>query len=220
MLTKIRTAIYYQNFDFTLFLSVLSVVSIVIFFISSEVSDTGLAMRGYFPFNETVSPMFETIFFMQLWTIFINCIWVALFDLSLLGLIRWINVQIHILQYNYKNCDPSFSKRDDLKTSKDTYLKIENYDFFKVPSDQFKINLFVPFETSEMNVVDDSFILRFKTCLKHHQRIINNIDNYNTIFSFVLCVQIITTNAVACFYLYEAAWVFKYSFKSFNGLFK
>ncbi|XP_057332875.1 odorant receptor 82a-like [Microplitis mediator] len=211
VLTTIRTAIYYQNFDFTLFSSVLSVVTIVIFFISSEVSDTGLAMRGYFPLNETASPIFEIIFFMQLWTVFINCVWVALFDLSLLGLIRWINVQIHILQYNYKNCDPSISKRDTLIMSNDTYLKIENYHFFKVPSKQFEINLFVPFKTSEMNIVDDSFILRFKTCMKHHQRIIKSIDNYNTIFSFVLCVQIITTNAVACFYLYETAWAIKHN---------
>ncbi|CAD6241289.1 GSCOCT00002620001.3-RA-CDS, partial [Cotesia congregata] len=192
ILTTIRTAVFYQNFELALFASVLSVVFSLVFFKSLKASD-GLA------------------FFIQFWAILIGCIWFALFDLLVLGSIRWINVQIEILQSNYRNCEPATAERDNFFVTEDTYLQIENYEYFKVTEGQYKIKVFAPFESEEMNVIEDSFILRLKTCLKHHQGIINCIDKFNDTFSLTLPFQMLTSNAVMCFYLYQASWAIKHN---------
>ncbi|CAD6241290.1 GSCOCT00013875001.3-RA-CDS [Cotesia congregata] len=211
VLTTIRTAMYYQKFESILFASILSIVTCIIFLVASELSETGLVMPGQFPFDETAPWIFQIIFFMQFWTIFLGCIWVGLFDLLLLGLIRWINVQTSILQSNYKNCEPTEAKRDNFIVSKETFNRIETYDYFKVTEAQYKIKVFIPFEIDELNVDNDSFALRLKSCIKNQKRIVNCINNFNDTFSLTLCIQIITSNAVTCFYLYQAAWAIKHN---------
>ncbi|XP_074110086.1 uncharacterized protein LOC141534557 [Cotesia typhae] len=192
ILTTIRTAVYHQNFELALFVSMLSVVFSLVLFISLKTS-AGLA------------------FFIQFWAILIGCIWFALFDLLVLGLIRWINVQIEILQSNYRNCEPVIAERDNFFINEDTYIQIENYEYFKVTEGQYKIKVFAPFEAEEINVVEDSFILRLKTCIKHHQGIINCIDKFNDTFSLTLRFQMFTSNAVMYFYLYQASWAIKHN---------
>lgn len=207
VLTTIRTAIYYQKFELILFTSILSTVTFIIFSVASELSETGLAMRGRFPFDETAPWIFKIIFFMQFWTIMMGCIWVGLFDLLLLGLIRWINVQTTILQSNYRNCEPTKATRDNFIMSEETFNRIKTYDYFKVTEEQYDIKVFVPFGVDELNFDNDSFALRLKSCIKNQKRIVNCIDNFNDTFSLTLWIQIITSNAVTCFYLYQAAWV-------------
>ncbi|XP_057332853.1 odorant receptor 82a-like [Microplitis mediator] len=209
VLTKIRTAISYQNFDYSVYASILSFVFCAVIIIFSSISDTGLPMRGYFPFNETISPAFQIVFFIQFWTILMNCVWVLLADLLLIGLIRWINVQLYILQNNYENCRLDISDRDNFSISQDNYTLIKNYNFFKVPEEQFRIRSFVAFQMDEINVKNDSFALRFKTCIKHHQRIIDSVNDYNNLFNSMLFVQIFNNQSVACLFLFQGVLAMK-----------
>ncbi|XP_057332852.1 odorant receptor 82a-like [Microplitis mediator] len=209
VLTKIRTAICYQNFDYSVYASVLSFVFFAVIIISASVSNTGLPMRGYFPFNETISPAFQIVFLLQFWSVLINCAWALLVDLLLIGLIRWINVQLYVLQNNYENCRPDISDRDNFLISHDNYTLIKNYNFFKVPEEQFRIRSFVAFQMDEINVKNDSFTLRFKTCIKHHQRIIDSVNNYNDLFNSMLFVQIFNNQFVACLCLFQGVLAMK-----------
>ncbi|XP_044577320.1 uncharacterized protein LOC123260348 [Cotesia glomerata] len=123
------------------------------------------------------------------------------------GFIRWINVQLIILQANFRHCDDITTSRASLSVSQQNYNIIQAYRFLKVPEEQEKIRSFVPFTLEEANVAADSFLLRFQTCVIHHRRLINNLNDCNSSFSFVLFGQILTSCILICVGLFTLAMV-------------
>ncbi|XP_057333976.1 odorant receptor 83a-like [Microplitis mediator] len=202
VLTIIRTAISYQNFDFCFFSIMLGLVFCIIFAITSDSEQ--LALRGYYFCNETVSPGYEIAFFLQLYTIFMCCLWVVIIDTTMLGLIRWINLQLYIIRFNYKNCNHHKIDRADFTMTREAYEVIKNYNYFKVTDDQSKIRLFIPFDMSEVNIKIDSFTIRFKLCIKHYQKLTKNINDFNEIFSSILFIQIFLVIFFTCLCLFQA----------------
>ncbi|XP_044576109.1 uncharacterized protein LOC123259579 isoform X2 [Cotesia glomerata] len=182
VLTKIRTTLFYQNFDYFAIATILSGTVIALTAMSAE-TDTKLALRGIFPYNTTVSPTYEIAFFMQFWTVFMSCLWILIIETSIIELIRWINVQLVVLQANFQHCQNWQMPRATFKMSKKNYDIIRNYKYFKVSDEQTLIQSYIPFNDDEANVEKDSFALRYKTCLKHYRRIIDNVNKYNELFS-------------------------------------
>ncbi|XP_057332874.1 uncharacterized protein LOC130672347 isoform X2 [Microplitis mediator] len=202
VLTKIRTTMFYQSLDFIIFAVVLAATTVTIIAMA-VLSDTKLPLRGLFPFNETVLPAYAAVFYIQSWTIFMCSLWILLIETSAIELIRWKNVQLVILQRNYENCCNWMEPRANFEMSDDTYGKIKNFSYFKLKDEDFKINLFVPFDEDEVNVKNDSFSLRYRTCLKHHRRIINHVKNYNDFFSVLQFFTVFITCLFVCLCLFQ-----------------
>nr|WGO81787.1 olfactory receptor 113 [Microplitis mediator] len=204
VLTKIRITIFYQSLDFIIFAVVLISTGITII-VMAVLSDTKLPLRGVFPFNETVLPAYAGVFYIQSWMVAMCCLWILLIETSAIELIRWKNVQLVILQRNYENCCNWMEPRANFEMSDDTYERIKNFSYFKLKDEDLKINLFVPFDENEVNVKNDSFILRYKTCLKHHWRIINHVDEYNDFFSVLQFFTVFITCLFVCLCLFQIA---------------
>ncbi|XP_074108813.1 uncharacterized protein LOC141533695 isoform X2 [Cotesia typhae] len=199
VLTIIRTAIVFQNFDYTIFvIASIPVLGLGILPIKLFLRTREFPIRGSFPFNVTQSPNFEIILGSQCYVLFIACIWILIFDTSLLGFIRWINVQLIILQANYRHCNDTSTSRASLSVSQQNYNIIQAYQFLKVPEEQEEIRSFVPFTPEEANVAADSFLLRFRACVVHHRRLIDNLNDCNSLFTVVLFGQIFSSCILIC----------------------
>lgn len=188
--------------DFIIFAAILGATTLTIV-VMAVISDTKLPLRGVFPLNETVLPGYAVVFYIQSWTVMMCSLWILLIETSVIELIRWKNVQLIILQRNYENCCNWMEPRANFEMSDETYEKIKNYSYFKLKDEDFKINLFVPFKEDEVNVKNDSFILRYKTCLKHHRRIINNVYEYNDFFSVLQFFTVFITCLFVCLCLFQ-----------------
>lgn len=169
----------------------------------SAETDTKLALRGIFPYDTTVSPTYEIAFFMQFWTVFMSCLWILIIETSIIELIRWINVQLVVLQANFEHCQNWQMPRASFKMSKRNYDVIRNYRYFKVSDEQTLIQSFIPFNDNEANVEKDSFALRYKTCLKHYRRIINNVKEYNEFLSALQFFTVLITCSFVCLCLFQ-----------------
>ncbi|CAD6241284.1 GSCOCT00002617001.2-RA-CDS, partial [Cotesia congregata] len=204
MLIEIKITIFWQFLDYIIFALVLGSTTVTIT-IMAMVSETKLPLRGYFPFDATQSPLYEMMYFIQVWDIFINSTWVLFLETSIIELIRWNNVQLIVLQNNYENCTNWRMPRAHFEISDDTYETIIKFQFFKVTEEEQKIHLFMPFDESEVNIQNDSFALRFKTCLKHHRQIVDNVNKFNDYFSVVQFFTVFITCSFACLYLFQIA---------------
>lgn len=199
VLTIIRTAIVFQNFDYTMFvLASISVLGIGVLPIKLFLRTREFPIRGSFPFDVTQSPIFELILGSQCYGLFISCMWILVFDTSLLGFIRWINVQLIILQANYRHCNDTSTSRASFSVSQQNYNIIQAYQFLKVPEEQEEIRSFVPFTLEEANVTADSFLQRFRACVVHHRRLIDNLNDCNSLFTVVLFGQIFSSCILIC----------------------
>ncbi|XP_044592903.1 uncharacterized protein LOC123270820 [Cotesia glomerata] len=165
------------------------------------------SVRGAFPLNETQSPTFELILGTQCYGLFIACVWTVVFDTTLLGFIRWLNVQLVILQANFRHCNDITTSRASLSVSQQNYNIIQAYQFLKVPEEQKEIRSFVPFTLKEANIETDSFILRFRTCVINHRRLIDNLKNCNDFFQLVMFGQIVSSVLLVCVGLFVLVMV-------------
>ncbi|CAD6201368.1 GSCOCT00013799001.3-RA-CDS, partial [Cotesia congregata] len=204
VLTHVRTAIFYQNFDYVLFNGVTISVTYVTFFAIPREEDE-LPLRGIFPFDVSEFPLHQLAYFIQIYTIFVGCIWALVFDTTVLGLTRWIYVQLMILKYNCRHCSIETYDRANFTVSPEAYNHILNYNWFTLDKEkEYVITTFVPFSREEAYVKNDSFELRLKTCLKHYRRLILNVDELNDTFSAVLFGMIAATFCLVCLNLFLA----------------
>ncbi|XP_044592723.1 odorant receptor 13a-like isoform X1 [Cotesia glomerata] len=206
VLTTIRSAITLQNFDYSMFVgATIAIVGLGALPMKTFLRTREFPVRGSFPFDATQFPIFEIILISQCYVLLVACTWINIFDTPLLGFIRWINVQLIILQANYRHCDDLTTSRANFSVSQQNYNIIQAYQFLKVPEEQKEIRSFVPFTLEEANVPVDSFLLRFRTCVIHHRRLINNLNNCNSFFGFVLFGQILSSVLLFCVGLFTLA---------------
>ncbi|KAG8040658.1 hypothetical protein G9C98_002654, partial [Cotesia typhae] len=204
VLTNICTAIFYQNFDYCLFNGVTISVTYVTFFAIPR-GENELPLRGTFPFDVSEFPLHQLAYFIQIYTIYVGCIWVLVFDTTVLGLIRWIYVQLIILKSNYRHCSVESYARSNFTVTPEVYNKILDYNWFTLDKEkESEIHTFVAFTKEEAYVEKDSHALRLKTCLKHHQRLILNVDECNDTFSAVLFGMIAANFFLVCLNLFLA----------------
>ncbi|XP_074106827.1 uncharacterized protein LOC141532396 [Cotesia typhae] len=208
VITEIQIATTYQNFDFWVFIFTSIAVCLSCLFPGDSFLKTRiLPIRAVFPFDETLSPMFEIIYAIEFYGVVINIMWVLFHDPTVLGLIRWTNTQLVVLQSNFRHCNNSNTPRATFSMSNKNYNIALKYQYFKTPEELREIQTFIPFAEDEVRVDQDSFIKRFKLCVFHHRRIINIIDEYNKLFSLVFFAQITSDWMLTCIALFQLALV-------------
>ncbi|KAG8035105.1 hypothetical protein G9C98_001595 [Cotesia typhae] len=204
VLTIIRTGLVFQRCDYGAYIfSAASTVGTNILPMKLVLKTRQLPVRGEYPFNGTVSPNFEIIYGAQSYALLVACLWVLVFDTTLLGFIRWINVQLIILQANFRHCDDIVTGRASFSMSDRNYEIIKSFSFFGVPEEQEEIRSFIPFTEEEANVEDDSFVIRFRSCVMHHRRLISHLNEFNDLFNVILFGQILTSCTLTCVGMFQ-----------------
>lgn len=191
----------YQFFDSVIYIVVCISVSATTFLLA-ETEQFELPIRGVFPVNATVSPNYEVIFAIEIYAIIINCWWVYSFDVVLLSLVRWMTIDLEILQLNYRQCPLLNKPRGTLMVSREGFDAIKNYNFINELKNDDEIYSFVPFNEDQVYVKEDSFLKRFTSCLIHQRQVIKNVKDVNNLFSVVLAIQTISNCTLTCMGLF------------------
>nr|WGO81743.1 olfactory receptor 64 [Microplitis mediator] len=205
-LTTVRIGLTYQNMDFVIFtIACTTVVLTLVLPLPIILKTRQLPIRVVVPFDKDPDPIFELVYLFELYGLFTECLWTIIFDPITMGFIRWIDVQLIILRANYRHCHDLDTPRATFSMEEQDYRTIKNYKYFNVTPEQRKIRAFVPFSPEEAYVENDSFVKRFKLCVKHHRRLINLIDRYNSTYSVVLFAQISSDCLLTCIGLFQMA---------------
>lgn len=203
----VQTCSFYEKLLLHGFWAIGGILSIaLIFLVPVEKGD--LPIRAKYPFDVRISPMHEIAFSVQACAVSIGLMAIIGMDSMVIGLYKWINVQLFILNANYENCLKSKSERAGLipKTLQSGAASFSKSN--KLESNG-TINRFIPFNKNEVRVVGDrdSFVHRFKTCIQHHQRLINGVDELNDLFSTSMSVQLFCSFSMICFTGFQAVLV-------------
>ncbi|XP_044592486.1 uncharacterized protein LOC123270476 [Cotesia glomerata] len=201
VLTIIRIAMSYQYFDSFIYIFVCISVSATTFLLA-DIDRHELPIRGVFPINATISPNYEVIYAIEIYAIIINCWWVYSFDVVLLSLVRWMTIDLKILQLNYRQCQFYHKPRGTLMVTREGFDAVKNYSLIEELKKEDEIYSFVPFDEDQVNVKVDSFLKRFTSCLIHQLQIIKNINDVNNLFSVVLAIQTISNCTLTCMGLF------------------
>ncbi|XP_043286267.1 uncharacterized protein [Venturia canescens] len=175
----------------------------LIFLVPVEKGD--LPIRAKYPFDSRVSPMHEIAFSVQACAVTVGLIAIVGMDSMVIGLYKWINVQLVILNANYENCLKSKSQRATLMSTTSS-PETDFFNEFNNIDSIVHINGFIPFNENEARVRDehDTFEHRFKTCIQHHQRIIEGVNELNDLFSTSMSVQLLSSFSMICFTGFQA----------------
>ncbi|XP_057332862.1 uncharacterized protein LOC130672341 isoform X3 [Microplitis mediator] len=119
-------------------------------------------------------------------------------DMTTIAFIRWSTIQMKALTANYKNCDAKSIKRATLISPSETLKIINEINPWKITDEDLEIRTFLPFEQSEADDTEDSFVWRFRTCIKNHQRLLQLMISVNATLSPFLLVQFSTSTLIIC----------------------
>lgn len=167
-----------------------------------------LPVRALFPFDTRISPMHEIAFFIQIYSIAFGLTNVVTLEFISLGFIRWTTVQLIVLTSNYKNCRTDIIRRATYYPSSETIKLVKNFGITKLINKKMEIRKFMPFMKYEADdIVDDCYLWRFKTCIKHHQRLTLIVKELNSLFSSSMFTQLATSATMICLAGFQAVLV-------------
>nr|AXM05130.1 odorant receptor [Campoletis chlorideae] len=202
--TVVRTCSFYEKLLLHGFWAIGGILSVaLIFLVPVEKGD--LPIRAKYPFDVRISPMHEIAFFVQACAVSIGLMAIIGMDSMVIGLYKWINVQLVILNANYENCLNSKSKNAAL-ISKPLPPETDLFSTSKHMKSIVTIDRFIPFNENEVRAINDhdSFVRRFKICIINHQRLINGVDELNDLFSTSMSVQLFSSFSMICFTGFQA----------------
>ncbi|KAH0548924.1 hypothetical protein KQX54_004346 [Cotesia glomerata] len=157
-----------------------------------------LPIRAVYPFDTTVSPNYELTIFYQFYC-FAYCLTVILvLDSTVIGLMRWLTIQVLALTNNYKNCNSKLTKRAGLISPIEACKTFERIKVSKIADQETEIREFLAFEKQEIGDCNDNYVGRFKICIRHHQRIKKIVNDFNNTFSSFLLIQFATSSCIIC----------------------
>ena len=191
----------------------------LIFFVPTENGE--LPIRARYPFDTTIPPWHTVAYLLQSCAVTVGLISITVMDNIALGLCKWLKVQLTILSSNYEHCTfENCSQRAyfNLHPCKPTETRqhgetiIKRNVIFPINSNVKKIRCFIPFELTEANGQDneartDCFVRRFKICVKHHQRLINIVEEMNALFSSSMLAQLFASSSMICLTGFQAVLV-------------
>nr|QNL15016.1 olfactory receptor 72 [Aulacocentrum confusum] len=192
-----------EDVSFKFFMNLGGFLAIALVFLVPK-EDGALPIRAAYPFDTTASPLHELAFIIQAYSVSYGLFTIVLMDDLVVALIKWINFQLLILESNYEKCHCDTIRKASFNVSNDTLKTIKSFNIFGITEDQMNINSFIPFEELEVHHVNDSFIWRFKTCAKHHQRLLNIVDQMNAIFSSSMLMQLFASFSMICLTGFQA----------------
>ncbi|XP_057332858.1 uncharacterized protein LOC130672340 [Microplitis mediator] len=201
IIMSIKNCIFQEKLEISFFCVSCSLFAITVLFLVPQ-EKGAIPIRCIYPFDSIKSPNHEIVVLHQSYVMVYSLVILIAMDAMTVGFIRWSTIQIQVLTSNYKNCNVYSIRRATLVSPllTDKSVKIENkLNNIEIFDEDTEICEFLPFYYNEMkNIVEDSFFLRFKTCIKNHQRIIEMINELNEIFSSSLLVQFATSTAIIC----------------------
>nr|QNL14948.1 olfactory receptor 4 [Aulacocentrum confusum] len=198
LLTILKMNNIVENFGFSC-LTLLGMILVLALIFLVPTNDGELPIRANFPFDTTTWPMHQVAFFLQMFAVAYGLMAILLIDTIGLGLMRWINVQLIILSFNYQNCNQL------CKDNIFTHLKNFNNNSHNCPNEKLQICEFLPFNENEKKELQDSWLWRFTTCIKNHQRLINMVDEFNELSSSSMLVQLFCSFSMICLTAFQAA---------------
>ncbi|XP_057332860.1 odorant receptor 83a-like isoform X1 [Microplitis mediator] len=197
IIMNIKHSLFFENLHFYAFLiSCLSLSFTIIVLTPREKGE--LPIRAVYPFNSTISPYNEMALFYQAYCVLYCLLVIIALDMTTIAFIRWSTIQMKALTANYKNCDAKSIKRATLISPSETLKIINEINPWKITDEDLEIRTFLPFEQSEADDTEDSFVWRFRTCIKNHQRLLQLMISVNATLSPFLLVQFSTSTLIIC----------------------
>ncbi|KAG8035001.1 hypothetical protein G9C98_005423, partial [Cotesia typhae] len=197
VLTIIKQYIFFETLDFFILSYTVTCLGIGLI-ILLPLTRGGLPVRAIYPFDSTKSIIYKLAFFIQAYNITFGLITIVALEFLSWGLMRWTIVQLKVLSSNYRHCNSDITPIGSLNVSKSTYDRIKNFSILKVDDEDIEIHNFIAFEEKEIDSIDDCFNWRFKTCIKHHKRLIQIIHQLNSVFTTSLLVQLGVSSFLMC----------------------
>nr|AGG17945.1 olfactory receptor 12 [Microplitis mediator] len=197
VLTIIKQYIFFETLDFFLLIYVVTVLGVGLI-VLLPLTRGGLPVRAIFPFDVTKPLMHKIAFFIQAYNISFGLVTIVALEYLSWGLMRWTIVQLKVLSSNYRNCNSDKVPIASFNVTKNTYNKIKNFNILKVDDEDIEIHNFIVFEEKELNSINDCFNWRFRTCIRHHQRLIKIIYDLNDIFTVSLLIQLGVSTFLMC----------------------
>ncbi|CAD6241293.1 GSCOCT00002624001.2-RA-CDS, partial [Cotesia congregata] len=197
MVATIKHSIFFEFIHFCAFLGGCLSLSFTIIVLTPREKGE-LPIRGVYPFNSTITPYNEMALFYQSYCVIYCLLIIVALDIMIIAFIRWVTVQMKALTANYKNCNSETAKRATLISAAETLKMINGFQSWKITDDDLEIRTFLSFEKSEAENSDDGFVWRFKTCVKHHQRLLKVMLNLNATLSPFILVQFGISTLIIC----------------------
>ncbi|XP_044580133.1 uncharacterized protein LOC123262122 [Cotesia glomerata] len=196
LLLDVKECMLYEAIDYylmSLFVIVLGSAIIISSLILGK-----LPNRAIFPFDTTIPVYYRLAFFIQAYNTVYHLIVLVTIDFISWQLMRYTTLQLRVLSFNYINCkgDSLRPVAPDLTREYIGALKISSV--FSIDDQHKEICQFAAFEEREMTNISVNFTERFKTCVKHHLRLIRVVKDFNDTFSFSLMVQLGGSLLIIC----------------------
>lgn len=218
MLSVINNNTFYENMGFSFFISISGILWIALIFIVPK-NPGELPLRAAHPFDTTTYPMHQLVFIIQMYAVAYGLITILLMDALAVGFLRWINVQLIILTFDYEKCNlaPNYSDRNDfnsfLNSLKSVKNHTESWTLINILRDPMRISKFTSCVMSKDENFENTFTIRLKRCVINHQRLINVINDVNGVFGTSMLMQVFASITMICLTGFQAVLVsIKYSF--------
>ncbi|CAD6241295.1 GSCOCT00002623001.3-RA-CDS [Cotesia congregata] len=194
---NIKRQLFYETIQlYSLYISIVITTFALIFLVPREKGL--LPIRAIYPFDTTVSPNYELTIFYQFYCVAYILLMALTVDSTMIGLMRWLTIQVLALTNNYKNCDSKLTKRAGLISPDESYRTFSEINLLKIKDQENLICKFLAFKEQEIKDCNDNFTGRFKTCIRNYERIRKIVNNVNTTFSVFLLIQFATSLLIIC----------------------
>ncbi|KAK0091854.1 hypothetical protein PV326_002614 [Microctonus aethiopoides] len=165
-----------------------------------------LPLRASHPFDTTTYPMHQLVFIIQMYAVAYGLITILLMDALAVGFLRWINVQLIILTFDYENCN--YSERNNsnsfLNSSKSVKNHTESWTLMSILRDPVRISKFTSCVKSKDENFENTFTLRLKRCVINHQRLIDVVNDVNDVFGTSMLMQVFASITMICLTGFQA----------------
>nr|XP_011297157.1 PREDICTED: uncharacterized protein LOC105262946 [Fopius arisanus] len=164
-----------------------------------------LPIKTSFPFDTTISPGHEIAMYLQTAAVTFGLYSIVAMDSLAINICRCLSIQLLALSSNYEKCMIQTYDRCHLITSRS--IKPSKRSDLQSREKTIVIRKFALFRKQEEREESDSFVKRFRLCEIHHQRIISMINEFNSIFSSCMLMQIFSSFSMICFAGFQAVLV-------------
>lgn len=173
----------------------LFLVVALLFFVPVE--DGGLPVRAWYPFDTTKYPWHAVGYFIEACSVSFGLTAIMGMDSLHTNLCNLFLVQLGILNEHFKSCGSN--EQDDFRyeISSSSTIKKRN-------REEHNYNL------NEIRRGNDDFVEQFRTSIRHHQRLLAIIGDFNKVFSAAMFVQMLSSTSMICLTGFQAILVSHY----------
>ncbi|KAH0568236.1 hypothetical protein KQX54_019764 [Cotesia glomerata] len=197
MVINIKSYSQQENMEIKLFTSACGFLVLATIFFGLR-QKPGLLIKALYPFETDHSPIYEIVAFIQIYSESYFFAIIIATDGMVIALIRWTTIHFTALAANYKNCNSKLIKRATIVSINETWELANQYNSSKLSPEDLEIKSFVAFEKHESENSVDDFNWRYKTCIKHHQRLLKLTIDVNITINLLLLLQFSASLTIVC----------------------